>query len=101
MPGVAVNRTTGLTQLRLRDSEANQTLVLVDGIEASDPFLSEFDFGSLVDGGIPCLHASLNQSEYSGYLCVLPGEALARTSSVMPAPVLTWAFLFYWLTTLF
>jgi vitamin B12 transporter len=48
VPGVAVNRTTGLTQLRLRGSEANQTLVLIDGIEASDPFLSEFDFGGLV-----------------------------------------------------
>jgi vitamin B12 transporter len=48
VPGVAVNRTAGLTQLRLRGSEANQTLVLIDGIEASDPFLSEFDFGSLV-----------------------------------------------------
>ncbi|NNM78707.1 TonB-dependent receptor [Sphingomonas sp. ID1715] len=48
VPGVAVNRTTGLTQLRLRGSEANQLLVLIDGIEASDPFLSEFDFGSLV-----------------------------------------------------
>jgi vitamin B12 transporter len=48
VPGVAVNRTTGLTQLRLRGAEANQVLVLIDGIEASDPFLSEFDFGSLV-----------------------------------------------------
>ncbi len=36
------------------------------------------DFGSLVAGGVPCLKASLNQSEYSGYLCVLPGDALAR-----------------------
>lgn len=36
------------------------------------------DFGGLVEGGVPCLKASLNQSEYSGYLCVLPGEALAR-----------------------
>ncbi|WP_156861004.1 AIPR family protein [Casimicrobium huifangae] len=36
------------------------------------------DFGGLVEGGIPCLKASLNQSEYSGYLCVLPGETLAR-----------------------
>jgi vitamin B12 transporter len=48
VPGVAVNRTTGLTQIRLRGAEANQVLVLIDGIEASDPFLSEFDFGSLV-----------------------------------------------------
>lgn len=36
------------------------------------------DFGGLVAGGLPCLKASLNQSEYSGYLCVLPGDALAR-----------------------
>ena len=36
------------------------------------------DFGGLVAGGVPCLKASLNQSEYSGYLCVLPGDALAR-----------------------
>lgn len=36
------------------------------------------DFSEIVDGGIPCLHASLNQSQYSGYLCVIPGETLAR-----------------------
>lgn len=36
------------------------------------------DFGEIVDGGIPCLHASLNQSRYSGYLCVIPGETLAK-----------------------
>lgn len=36
------------------------------------------DFRSLVAGGVPCLKASLNQSEYSGYLCVLPADALAR-----------------------
>ena len=36
------------------------------------------DFSEIVDGGVPCLHASLNQAKYSGYLCVLPGEALAK-----------------------
>lgn len=36
------------------------------------------DFTSFVDGGLPCLPASLNLSEYSGYLCVLPGSALAQ-----------------------
>jgi hypothetical protein len=36
------------------------------------------DFKDLVDGGIPCLQASLNQLEYSSYLCVFPGNALAR-----------------------
>lgn len=38
----------------------------------------EVNFKGLVDGGVPCIQASLNQSEYSGYLCVLPGDALAR-----------------------
>lgn len=36
------------------------------------------DFSSFVDGGLPCLPASLNLSEYSGYLCVLSGSALAQ-----------------------
>lgn len=36
------------------------------------------DFTDVAEGGIPCLHASLNQSQYNGYLCVVPGEALAR-----------------------
>lgn len=36
------------------------------------------DFSEIVDGGVPCLHASLNQATYSGYLCVLPGVALAK-----------------------
>src|SRR5262245_56916846 len=39
VPGVAVNRNGGfgaLTQVRIRGSEANQTLVLIDGIEVND-----------------------------------------------------------------
>lgn len=36
------------------------------------------DFTTFVNGGLPCLAASLNRSEYSGYLCVLPGSALAQ-----------------------
>lgn len=36
------------------------------------------DFTAFVEGGLPCLAASLNLSEYSGYLCVLPGSALAQ-----------------------
>ena len=46
-PGVAVGRVPGQTQVRLGDAEANQTLVLIDGIEVSDPFAGEFDFGTL------------------------------------------------------
>jgi len=40
VPGLAVNRSGvpgGLTEVRIRGAEANQTLVLIDGIEANDP----------------------------------------------------------------
>lgn len=51
IPGIAVNRggpVGGLTQIRMRGSEGNHTLVLIDGIEANDPaFGSEFNFASL------------------------------------------------------
>lgn len=47
VPGVAVGRIAGQTQIRLRGSEANHVLVLVDGIEVSDPNTGEFDFGTL------------------------------------------------------
>lgn len=48
VPGVAVSRVPGQTQVRLRGAEGNHTLVLVDGIEVSDPFAGEFDFGTLI-----------------------------------------------------
>ncbi len=50
VPGAAVNRSGpmgGLTQLRLRGSEGNHILVLVDGVEVSNPNTGEFDFASL------------------------------------------------------
>ena len=53
LPGVAVNRTGpvgALTQLRIRGSEGNQTLVIVDGIRMNDPGTSaEFDFANLMN----------------------------------------------------
>ncbi len=51
VPGVAVSRTGGvggLTQLRLRGSEGNHVLVLIDGIEVSEVGGGEFDFSSLL-----------------------------------------------------
>ncbi|MFM7350029.1 MAG: TonB-dependent receptor plug domain-containing protein [Erythrobacter sp.] len=48
VPGVALAGVPGQTQIRLRGSEANHVLVLVDGIEVSDPFAGEFDIGTLV-----------------------------------------------------
>ena len=51
VPGLAVSRVGGIggqTQVRVRGSEANHVLVLIDGIKASDPYQGEFDFGTLI-----------------------------------------------------
>src|SRR5690606_25762656 len=52
VPGVSVNRSSffgSVTQVRIRGAEANQTKVLIDGIEANDPAIgSEFDFAHLM-----------------------------------------------------
>ncbi len=55
VPGLAVNRSGpggALTQLRLRGSEANHVLVLVDGVEVANPSTGEFDFSGLRTGDI-------------------------------------------------
>jgi vitamin B12 transporter len=53
LPGVAVNRTGPVgaqTQIRIRGSESNQTLVIVDGVRMNDPGGSaEFDFANLLN----------------------------------------------------
>lgn len=51
VPGLAVSRLGaigGQTQIRIRGTEGNHVLTLIDGIEVSDPFNGEFDFGTLV-----------------------------------------------------
>ncbi|MBI3303454.1 MAG: TonB-dependent receptor [Deltaproteobacteria bacterium] len=52
VPGLAVNRAGAVgqfTQLRIRGSEGNHTLVLIDGIEVNDPSAgSEFDLSQLL-----------------------------------------------------
>ncbi|MGB1875758.1 MAG: TonB-dependent receptor plug domain-containing protein [Rhodospirillaceae bacterium] len=56
LPGLAVNRSGpagAFTQVRLRGAEANHTLVIIDGIEAGDPFnAGEFEFAHLMSGGV-------------------------------------------------
>lgn len=50
VPGIAVSRlggVGGMTQVRMRGAEANHTLVLIDGIEAADPYQGEYYFDSL------------------------------------------------------
>jgi len=51
VPGVAVSRSGAEgapTQVRIRGTEGNHALVLIDGVKASDPYYDEFDFGTLV-----------------------------------------------------
>ncbi|HEX3887181.1 MAG TPA: TonB-dependent receptor [Phenylobacterium sp.] len=51
VPGLAVSRVGavgGLTQVRIRGAEGNHTLVLIDGVKASDPFDDEYDFGTII-----------------------------------------------------
>jgi len=51
VPGVSVSRTGavgGFTQVRVRGTEGNHVLTLIDGIKASDPFFGEFDYGTLL-----------------------------------------------------
>ena len=51
VPGVAVSRTGAVgsfTQVRIRGTEGNHVLTLIDGIKASDPFVGEFDYATLL-----------------------------------------------------
>lgn len=56
VPGVAVSRSGGIgsqAQLRIRGSEANHALVLIDGVEANDPSVGdEFQFEHLATNDI-------------------------------------------------
>jgi vitamin B12 transporter len=51
VPGVEVSRSGPvgqITQVRIRGAESNHTLTLIDGIKASDPYLGEFDYATLI-----------------------------------------------------
>lgn len=51
VPGISVSRSGAvgsLTQVRMRGAEGNHTLVIVDGVKASDPYYGEFDFATLI-----------------------------------------------------
>lgn len=56
VPGLSFARNGGpgtLSEVRLRGAESDQTLVLIDGIEANDPaFSSAFDFAHLLAGQV-------------------------------------------------
>ena len=66
VPGLGVSRSGssgGLTQIRVRGAEANHTLVLLDGIEISDPVTGETDFGLLQ--GLPLDRVEVARGEHS------------------------------------
>ncbi len=55
VPGVEVNQAGGvggLTQVRIRGSEANHILLIVDGVQYNDPSGFGFDFSSLLAANI-------------------------------------------------
>lgn len=56
LPGVAVSRSGtigGTTQVRIRGAEANQTLVIIDGVKMNDPAGGgEFDFSTLLTADV-------------------------------------------------
>ncbi|ESR26450.1 TonB-dependent receptor plug domain-containing protein [Lutibaculum baratangense] len=55
VPGVSVSQTGttgGITQVRMRGSESNHVLVMIDGVEANELSQGEFDFGGLLAADI-------------------------------------------------
>lgn len=67
VPGVGVSRSGskgGLTQVRIRGAEANHTLVLINGIEVSDPTTGETNFGLL--SGLNISRVEILRGEQSG-----------------------------------
>jgi len=51
VPGISVSRSGGvggLTSIRIRGTEANHVLTLIDGIEVADPYNGSFDFGTMI-----------------------------------------------------
>ncbi|MCR9259390.1 MAG: TonB-dependent receptor [Pseudomonadaceae bacterium] len=55
VPGVAVSRSGGyggITQLRIRGSESNHSVILIDGIDASAAGTGEFDISALLTADI-------------------------------------------------
>lgn len=86
IPGLGVSRSGssgGLTQIRIRGAEANHTLVLLDGIEISDPVTGETDFGLLQ--GLPLERVEVARGEHSSlYGSDAIGGVISLTSQSQP-----------------
>ena len=84
VPGVGVSRNGskgGLTQIRLRGAEANHTLVLIDGIEVSDPTTGETNFGLL--SGLNIGRVEVLRGEQSG---LYGSDAIGGVINIVTAP---------------
>jgi vitamin B12 transporter len=89
VPGVSVSRTGGfgsLTELRVRGSESNQTLVLVDGVEASDQFFGFFDWGTLIADDVARMEVLRGQQSALYGSDAIGGVINYTTSSGREAP---------------
>jgi vitamin B12 transporter len=89
IPGVAVNRSGGVgssTQIRMRGAEANHTLVLIDGIEASDPYQGEFDFATLIADDVASIEVLRGQQSALYGSDAIGGVISYRTASGAEAP---------------
>ncbi len=84
IPGVSVNRSGGVggvTQIRMRGTEANHTLVLIDGIEASDPYQGEFDFATLIADDVASIEVLRGQQSALYGSDAIGGVISYRTAS--------------------
>ena len=89
IPGVSVNRSGGFggaTQIRMRGTEANHTLVLIDGIEASDPYQGEFDFATLIADDVAGVEVLRGQQSALYGSDAIGGVISYRTASGKEAP---------------
>jgi vitamin B12 transporter len=92
VPGVSVSRlgaVGGQTQVRIRGSEANHVLVLIDGVKASDPFYDEFDFGTLIADDIARVEVLRGQQSSLYGSDAIGGVINYRTLSGREAPGLS------------
>lgn len=92
VPGVAVSRfgaEGGQTQVRIRGSEANHTLVLVDGVKASDPYYDEFDFATLIADDVASVEVLRGQQSALYGSDAIGGVISYRTLTGREAPGLS------------
>ncbi|MEO6078379.1 MAG: TonB-dependent receptor [Steroidobacteraceae bacterium] len=89
IPGVAVSRSGavgGQTQVRIRGSESNHTLVMIDGVEVSDPYYGEFDFGTLIADEVARIEVLRGQQSALYGSDAIGGVILYTTLSGREAP---------------